>query len=376
MSLRRSKDSEPESAATEPVVRDSTPDAALDAVAAILRALGETAGRDSEAASRLEAWTRHILVLASPPGSEDAVCLSRDWPGLSKHVVAYVRDDHAAASRSIGDLQQAVWLVIERLSQAIMGDAASDAYAASQLERLRAAADRSAAELKATALETVQRLSEIIDEKSTRQLQLARELGERVDILKVELEDTRREADIDPLTKLGNRGVFQRELPRAVHVRTLVDESACLVMVDIDHFKQLNDVHGHTTGDSALQAIASALVRCFPRRSDVLTRFGGDEFAVILREATAADGGRLADRFLAAVRELEVPGPRDTVKVTVSAGVAEALPGEPAASWVARADRALYEAKDEGRDCVAIAADEPVGTHLGHFLTIGCRQPT
>ena len=57
-------------------------------------------------------------------------------------------------------------------------------------------------------------------------------------ILKVELEDTRREADLDPLTKLWNRGVFQRELPRAVQVRTLVDEPACLAMIDIDHFKQ------------------------------------------------------------------------------------------------------------------------------------------
>jgi diguanylate cyclase (GGDEF)-like protein len=270
-----------------------------------------------------------------------------------------VRDDRAAVSRSIGDLEDTVWLVIERLSQAIVGDAASDAYAASQLERLRAAAGGSAAELKATALETVERLSEIIDEKSTRQLQMARELGARVDVLKVELEDTRREADIDPLTKLWNRGVFQRELPRAVQVRTLIDEPACLAMVDIDHFKQINDVHGHTTGDGTLEAIASALVRSFPRRSDVVTRLGGDEFAVIMRDATAADGGRLAERFLTAVRELELPGIRDTVKVTVSVGVAEALAGEPADSWFARADRALYEAKAEGRDCVAIAADEP-----------------
>jgi diguanylate cyclase (GGDEF)-like protein len=344
----------------EPVVRDGTPDAALDAVAAILRVLAGTAARDSDAARRLEAWARHILVLTAPPGSGDAVSLSRDWAGLSSHVVAYVRDDHAGVSRTIGDLQDVVWLVIEGLSQAIVGDAASDAYAASQLQRLRAAAGGSAAELKATALETVQRLSEIIDQKSTRQLELARELGERVDILKVELEDTRREADIDPLTKLWNRGVFQRELPRAVHVRTLVDEPACLVLVDIDHFKQINDVHGHTTGDSALEATASALVRSFPRRADVLTRLGGDEFAVILRDATAADGGRLAERFLAAVRQLEVPGARDTVKVTVSVGVAEALSGEPADSWFARADRALYDAKGEGRDRVAIAADESV----------------
>ncbi len=355
---RRSKGSEPKSDIGEPVARDGTPDAALDAVAAILRGLAATAARDSEAASRLEAWARHILVVTAPPGSGDVVSFSRDWAGLSSHVVAYVRDDHAGVSRTVGDLQDVVWLVIEGLSQAIVGDAASDAYAASELERLRAAAGGSAAELKATALETVQRLSEIIDEKSTRQLQMARELGERVDILKVELEDTRREADLDPLTKLWNRGVFQRELPRAVQVRTLVDEPACLAIIDIDHFKQINDVHGHATGDCALEAIASALVRSFPRRSDVVTRFGGDEFAVILRDATAADGGRLAERFLAAVRQLEVPGPRDTVKVTVSIGVAEALPGEPADSWLARADRVLYEAKAEGCDCVTIAADE------------------
>ena len=94
--------------------QDGTPDAALDAVAAILRALRDTAVRDSEAASRLEAWARHILVLATPPGSGDTVSLSRDWAGLGNHVVAYVRDDRAAVSRSIGELQDTVWLVIER----------------------------------------------------------------------------------------------------------------------------------------------------------------------------------------------------------------------------------------------------------------------
>lgn len=355
---RRSKKPKPEPHLAAEVARDATPDEVLDAVAAILRALRDAAVCDSDAAARLEAWARHILVLAAPPGAADVICLRRDWGGLSSHVSGYVREEHAAVSRSIGDLQDTVWLVIERLSQAIVGDTAADAVAASQLERLRAAAGGSAEELRATALETVQRLSEIIDEKSTRQLELARELGERVDILRVELEDTRREADIDPLTRLWNRGVFQRELARAAQVRTLMDEPACLAIVDIDHFKQLNDEHGHTTGDSALEAVASALVRCFPRRSDVVTRLGGDEFVVILRDATGVEGGRLAQRLLTAVRELEVPGVRDTVKVTVSVGVAEALRGEPEDSWFARADRALYEAKAGGRDRVAVAAAE------------------
>ena len=341
--------------------RDGTPDTALDAVAAILRVLAESALCGADAADELDAWARHLLVLESPPGARAAPARSRDWVGLRRHVVAHVREDRAAAARSIDDLQDAVWLVVDGLSQAIVGDDAADADAATHLERLRAAAGGSSAELKATALETVQRLSEIIDDRSARQLQLARELGERVEVLRVELDDTRREADIDPLTKLGNRSVLQRELPRAVQVRTLVDEPACLAVIDLDHFKQINDLHGHQTGDSALEAFASALVRSFPRRRDVVTRFGGDEFAVILRDASVEDGCRLAERFLVAVRQLQVAGPRDTLQLSASVGVAAAFPGEASDSWFARADRALYEAKAEGRGRVASAGGAPAG---------------
>jgi diguanylate cyclase len=354
--VRRSKEPEPDLVVAESLTRGGTPDEVIDAVAAILRALRDNAVPDSDAASRLEAWARHILVLAPAPSSGSAASPNRDWAGMRTQVVAQLRDEGAAVSGAIGDLQDTVWLVIERLSQAIVGDIAADADAAAQLERLRAAAAGSPAELKATALETVARLSEIIDEKSTRQLELARELGTRVDTLKLELEDSRREADVDPLTKLGNRGVFNRELPRTVQVCTLLNDPACLVLVDIDHFKQINDIYGHTIGDSALEAIASALVRTFPRRADVVTRLGGDEFAVILGDATADDGCRLAERLLVAIRELEVAAVPESVKVSVSVGVAETIRGEPSDTWFARADGALYGAKAEGRDRVVVAA--------------------
>ena len=248
-----------------------------------------------------------------------------------------------------------MWLVIERLSQAIISDAASDASAAGELDNLRAAIDRPAEELKATALATVARLSQILDEKHSRQSQLARELGEKVDVLSDELADTRREADIDPLTRVCNRGVFQRELPRAVQKRILLNEPACLILIDIDQFKQINDSHGHKAGDSALELIAAALVKSFPRRSDVVARLGGDEFAVIAPGTSSLDGYRLATRLLDAVR---ATGESEALSFTVSAGVAEALPGEDADGWYARADRALYDAKAEGRDRVFIAANE------------------
>lgn len=334
-------------------------DAALDAVAAILRVLAETASPDSGTGIQLEAWARHVLVLAAAPGTGDEPAGERDWPGLSRNVVGYVRDQHASASQSIGDLRDAVWLVIERLSTAIVGDAASDAHATDQLARLRAAIALPADELKATALETVERLSAVLDEKRARQFELARELGERVNVLNEELEDTRREADMDPLTKVCNRGVFQRELPRAVQMRALLGQPVCLVLIDIDQFKQINDRHGHKSGDDALAALGSTLVRCFPRRSDVVSRLGGDEFAVIAPSTAAMDGYRLATRLLDAVRELGESGTADA-GFSVSAGLAEALPGEDPDSWFARADRALYDAKAEGRDRVFIAPAESV----------------
>jgi diguanylate cyclase (GGDEF)-like protein len=143
-------------------------------------------------------------------------------------------------------------------------------------------------------------------------------------------------------------------------MRALVKQPVSLILIDIDEFKPINDRHGHKAGDAALEAIGSALVRCFPRRSDVVSRLGGDEFAVIAPSTSAMDGYRLATRLLDAVRELGESGQSDTVAFTVSAGLAEALEGEDADSWFARADHALYEAKAEGRDRVFIAGGEPV----------------
>jgi len=383
----RTEPAAPHAPAAPAAPADGIPHAALDAVAAILRALAQAAGAGSQAGGELEAWAQHILVMTpapcppaaagvasvgSPtsarssrrptsagshaePGSEQHQTPERDWRGLRHRVVERVRETHETSTRSIGALQETVWLVVERLSHTVAGDAASDADATEQLERLRAAVSGPPEELKATALAAAERLSAILDERSSRQRALAQELGERLDLLRGELEDTRREADIDPLTQVWNRGVLARELPRAVQVRTLLDEPACLAIVDIDGFKQVNDSHGHTVGDLTLELVGATLVRCFPRRSDVVTRLGGDEFAVILPGTDEQVGERLAGRLIDAVRALEVPSHAATVAVTVSVGLAAALPGEQAEQWLARADSALYEAKAAGRDCVRTA---------------------
>src|SRR5581483_8365864 len=134
----------------------------------------------------------------------------------------------------------------------------------------------------------------------------------------------------------------------------LTGELYVLVLVDVDRFKGVNDGFGHPVGDEALRAVANVLVLAFPRRSDVVCRYGGDEFAVLLRDTDAADAQRLVTRFLGAIRELRVEG-LAALELTVSAGIAEQADGDTPEAWLARADAALYEAKSQGRDRARLA---------------------
>ena len=346
---------------SEPQNGSASSDAALDSLAAILRALAESAAKGGDggqqAAESLEGWARHVLVLTPPPGREVGdPPFERDWPGLRRFAVTHVRQQGDTVAEALGGLQDVIWTMIEGMSRAVLDEAAADEKATECLERLKAAAASSTEELKKTAVATIGELGELLESKKNRQRALARELGEKVDVLRSELEDTRREAEIDWLTQLANRAVLERELQRVAHMRTLTGEPCCVLMVDVDNFKAVNDRHGHQAGDEALAAIAKVLTLNFPRRSDTVARYGGDEFAVILRNATELDTERMALRFLHAVRELALAPAGERITVSVSVGVADGLSLDSPASWLERADKALYAAKQAGRDRVELAS--------------------
>ena len=159
----------------------------------------------------------------------------------------------------------------------------------------------------------------------------------------------------DELTGLSNRRHFEEALAeewaRAQRARTPL----ALVLVDIDHFKALNDTLGHTAGDRALQAVARVIEQCARRPGDVAARYGGDEFAVLLPGGRAAHVHALAEEIRAMVEALALPHPRHPLDhVTVSVGVTALVPADAADSaLVDAADRALYRAKAGGRNAVA-----------------------
>lgn len=175
-------------------------------------------------------------------------------------------------------------------------------------------------------------------------------------------------ANEDALTGIANRREFdnrlQLEFARAARRR----EPLTLILLDLDRFKEFNDAAGHLAGDACLRRVADVLKLCLGRATDLLARYGGEEFVALLPDTPIEAGARLATRMRKAVGGLGIPHPGPAGgSVTVSAGVASIVPtarSHPHALLDA-ADRALYTAKDRGRDRVCVATSTRAGDIAG-----------
>lgn len=156
----------------------------------------------------------------------------------------------------------------------------------------------------------------------------------------------------DSLTGLSNRRRLDQDLNILLTTDLRMERPAAVIMVDIDHFKAVNDAHGHAAGDDMLRQVSSVLVEQV-RVDDVVYRYGGEEFCIILSGADHRSARKVADRIVTATRDLTGSG---GVRVTVSAGVADG-PGSQIDRTMAAADQALFAAKRRGRDQVAEASE-------------------
>ena len=166
----------------------------------------------------------------------------------------------------------------------------------------------------------------------------------------------------DPLTGLGNRRHFRAVQDRTIDSVARSGDPALLLMLDIDHFKKVNDTHGHPAGDQVLQAIARCVASCV-RPMDTVARFGGEEFSVVLPNCHSAFGATVAERIRATIEALSIViSPALTIKVTVSIGGAYApewVRSTPEL-WTERADVQLYRAKREGRNRVCLDQQQEI----------------
>jgi two-component system cell cycle response regulator len=160
----------------------------------------------------------------------------------------------------------------------------------------------------------------------------------------------------DPLTGLGNRRHFRAVQERTIDGVARSGNPALLLMLDIDHFKNVNDTYGHQAGDRVLQAIGKSIAGCV-RPLDTVARYGGEEFSVVLPHCHTSFGSTVAERIRATVEALVIPiSPNVSISVTVSVGGAYAPKWvrSTASLWTERADVQLYRAKAEGRNRVCL----------------------
>jgi diguanylate cyclase len=172
--------------------------------------------------------------------------------------------------------------------------------------------------------------------------------------LSSKLEQTEAKALVDALTNVLNRNAYNMKISQMIREFARVNETFCLMVIDIDHFKKFNDQYGHKAGDRVLRSVAAS-VQDSLRASDLVFRYGGEEFVVILGGANLENASKLAEKVRQGVERDYYIDKEQKMKVTISIGVACVQPDETELSLFERADKALYVAKRKGRNQVEIA---------------------
>ncbi len=180
---------------------------------------------------------------------------------------------------------------------------------------------------------------------------------QEIQILKSELDDARRQATRDPLTGLNNRRGFNKALESISRTSQQDKSTFCFLLIDIDHFKKINDTYGHLVGDKVLVGLSSVLSK-HVRGGDYLARYGGEEFAIIMPETLITGAFTVAENLRKSIERLRlkhVKTGEHIGQVTISIGVACSRADESVQDMIERCDKALYRAKSLGRNRTVIA---------------------
>lgn len=337
----------------------SMADGAIDTLSSVIRIMGDESfpldgDKDPDAfpVSCAE-FARHIENGAGVPSFDiqPAADGRRSWGRVRRFFADRRHAENQFVTERLGDYRDVVEDLVGGLRNIVQRDQRTEDTICESLESIKAAVETGDIKrIKSSLTTTVQQVEETFSEQRREYEQRLEELNERMSCLRKDLVDAREEMQRDSLTNAYNRGAFDTAIQRSLSMQLVIRQPVTLLMIDVDNFKQVNDGYGHAAGDDVLRQLGDTLARNFIRKSDIVARYGGDEFAVILPDTSATHARKLIERFLERAAGIRISAAPDEALVTCSVGYTELCDEDNVEVLVERADRALYEAKSAGRD--------------------------
>jgi len=299
----------------------------------------------------LDEFTKSIL----RPGEEG---LEKVMFRFRQFFSAYRLDETAYYQKSFEEFRSIVWDLVDQLSEDMSETAKEDFEIRHHLEELKEAVETNSIDyLKSESRKFIDCYVEKQFKKEKRASTRMKTVRKQMSAVKKQLTEANDAARLDHLTQALNRKSFDEYCKQYMNLAAGSAQPLTLMMLDIDHFKKINDTFGHPIGDFVLKELVKTLKMTFHRESDIVARVGGEEFAILLPDFTTDMALKKAEELMSAVRQQVYVQDQHKIQFTISIGIAQIGKVEEMRGWIKRADLALYNSKNTGRNRATVAPE-------------------
>lgn len=265
-------------------------------------------------------------------------------------------DEYTYIQKTFDDFKNVIWDFADQLGEEVATEKNQDIELMQTFEKLRDAVEaNSIDELRTRSREFIDFYVSFNAQRDSRRSRRLESIQQNLQTVRQRLGEVTKAAQTDHLTGAFNRRSFDTQAREVITDSRTKDSPACMLLLDIDFFKRINDTFGHDVGDFVLKEFVRIMKSVFTRDKDFIARIGGEEFCVIMPGINIGDAIKKVEGCLNKIRKEAIVSGEHTIRFTASVGVAQLLDTETIEQWLKRADTALYKSKSDGRDRYTIA---------------------